>query len=107
MAGIWGSIFADFDRFWGPSEMPVGSKMEAENEVRKKSEKGCFKYMNRKGSRSPNNSYNHHPVASRWPLAASSQQDGNWDGHGDGGSCRKLKHALRGLRHGGGYSGSV
>ena len=48
--------------------------------------------MNRKGSRSPNSSYNHHPVASRWPLAASSQQDGNWDGDGneDGGMGMRI-----------------
>ena len=40
VAGSWGSIFADFDRFWGPLGMPFGSKMGSENEVRKKSEKG-------------------------------------------------------------------
>ena len=42
LAGPWESIFADFDRFWGPLGMPFGSKMGSENEVRKKSEKGWF-----------------------------------------------------------------
>ena len=50
LAGLWGSILADFDRFWGALGMPFGSKMGSENEVRKKSEKGWFKYVRKLGS---------------------------------------------------------
>ena len=78
LAGLQGSIFADFDRFWGPLGMPFGIKMGSENEVRKKSEKGWFEEARHRGVWVPERARIQQPEASRWPLAASSQQDGRW-----------------------------